>query len=158
MQSALKDGLARAKNPGPQQSRRIPRDSRLLEEVQLVEPVTQALQQRVWVAFQQWLQSQFSADTVEQMLWCPALLAAILKTYGLHLYSTGHALYEYRHLLVIAQQTHSWLKPHLGPAWQLLTKWEVLQPVQHRRPLHYVLYQAMVVTALCKRCYVGLER
>ena len=142
--------IGEAKNPGPQKPQRTRRDVKLLEEVQLVEPVTKALQQRIWTAFQMWLDRQFSPETVEQLMLCPALLAAVLKTYGLHLFSSGHALYEYRHLLVIAQQTYSWLKQHLGAAWQLLTKWEVLQPIQHRRPLHYVLYQAMVVSALCK--------
>ena len=32
-------------------------------------------------------------------------------------------------------------------------KWEVLQPVQHGRPLHFVLLQALVTLALCKRWF-----
>ena len=51
---------------------------------------------------------------------------------------------------MVAQQNFSELRQHLSPAWQLLTKWEILQPVQHRKPLHFVLFQALVVMALLK--------
>ena len=60
-------------------------------------------------------------------------------------------MYEFRHLPVMLQQTYSWMKQHVGGAWQLLTKWEILQPVQHRKPLHFVLFQAMVVMAMLKQ-------
>ena len=66
------------------------------------------------------------------------------------LFSRGHGLYEFRHLLVIIQQRFPWVKPHLSPAWQLITRWQVLQPVQHRKPLHWVLCQAMASLAILK--------
>ena len=36
----------------------------------------------------------------------------------------------------------------MNPAWQLVSQWEELQPVCHRRPLPEVLFRAMVVLAL----------
>lgn len=143
--------IGEAAHPGPRRTRREPRDVRLLENVLLVEPVTRALQQRVWVDFQKWLHQELSDDAAEQLMLCPALFAAVIRSYGLFLFASGHAMYEFRHLLVIAQQTYTWIKQHLGAAWQLLTKWEVLQPVQHRKPLHFILFQAMVVMALLKQ-------
>ena len=142
--------IGEAQNPGPRRVSRRPRDLRALEGVLLVEPTTHALQQRVWLQFSVWLESQLSEEAKEQIFWCPALLAVMLKTYGLFLFSSGRALYEFRHLLVVAQQSFSELRQHLSPAWQLLTKWEILQPVQHRKPLHFVLFQALVVMALLK--------
>lgn len=121
--------------------------------VALVEPHTSSLQHRVWTDFELWLSSELSAEARHQMLWCPMLFVLLLRAYGSYLYGRGHAIYEYRRLLVVAQQKHSWLRAHLHPAWQLITKWEALQPVRHRQPLHFVLFRAMVAMAIMKHWY-----
>ena len=36
----------------------------------------------------------------------------------------------------------------MSPAWQLVTQWEELHPVQHRQPLHEVLFKAMFSVAV----------
>lgn len=64
------------------------------------------------------------------------------------LYEAGRALYVFRHLTVYAQRVHPGFKGHLQPAWQVIQRWEELEPVQHRRPLPYSLIQSMVVVAL----------
>ena len=41
----------------------------------------------------------------------------------------GGALYELRHFLVFAGQTYPLLKPVLGPAWDVLARWEEIRHV-----------------------------
>eukprot|EP00434_Breviolum_minutum_P008186 symbB.v1.2.007217.t1/scaffold441.1/size205278/4 len=77
----------------------------------------------------------------------PGLVTLVLQKYGMVLYSEGHAIYEFRHLLVLAQQKMPLIKPSISAAWQLLTKWESLQPLVHRLPLPEVLYKAMISVA-----------
>lgn len=108
----------------------------------VVEPTTQLLQYKVWVEFEKWLRLQISLESFDQVFLCLPVLVLLLRSYGFFLYGAGHAMYEYRHLLVVAQQRFSGLRQYMQPAWQLITKREIFQPVQHRRPLHFVLYRA----------------
>eukprot|EP00438_Fugacium_kawagutii_P028528 Skav222525 [mRNA] locus=scaffold2875:50542:57914:+ [translate_table: standard] len=145
--------IGEAANPGPRRAMRVPRDAADLQGVALVEPTTQLLQHKVWKDFDKWMKLQLSESAVEQAQWCPGLFALLLRSYGFYLYSTGHALYEFRHLLVVAQQRFSGLRACLQPAWHVVTKWEILQPVQHRRPLHFALYRAVVALGILRRWY-----
>ena len=124
------------------------RDPLELEAVALVEPVTRALQARVWQTFEQWLQSELSPESAAQITLSPLLFVEVLRTYGFFLYEQGHRLYEFRHFLVVVQQMYPWMKTHMNPAWNLVTKWQWLQPVEHRRPLHVVLFQALVACGI----------
>ena len=36
------------------------------------------------------------------------------------------------------------IRPHLGMVWQLVSKWELQEPVSHRVPLPAAIYRAMV--------------
>ena len=114
--------IGEAGNPGPRTAQRVPRDPRELEEVLLVEPVTQALQRKVWFDFEKLLFLQFSSSTEEQMYLCPLLVVEVIEAYGVHLFGAGHRLYEFRHLIVFAQQKYPWIKQHMTSAWQLATK------------------------------------
>ena len=89
-----------------------------------------------------------SPEAREQVFLCAPLAVQMLRRYGMHLYETGGRLYELRHLFVVAQQTFPLLRPAMGPAWQLVTQWEELQPVSHRRPLPEVLYKALVALSV----------
>ena len=124
----------------------VTRDAADLLDVKLVEPVTARVQERVWQSFDKWLRATFSAD-VDQMFRSPGLVTLVLQKYGMVLYAEGHAIYEFRHLLVLAQQKMPLIKPSISAAWQLLTKWESLQPLVHRLPLREVLYKAMISVA-----------
>ena len=103
--------IGEAKNPGPRRAVRQPRDVNWLAAVELVEPVTRALQVKVWRDFESWLSLKLSAGTLAELALCSLLYADLLQSYGIHLFSRGHALYEFRHLLVVAQ--HSF--PDSGP-------------------------------------------
>ena len=157
--------LGEASHPGPrrrnQQRERNPED---LNQAPLVGGVTRALQHRVWDRFSDWLAATFAEDTLSQIFLCAPLAVQVLRRYGLHVYQTGGRLYEVRHLFVLAQQRYPLLRPVMSPAWQLISQWEELQPVCHRKPLSEVLYKAMVALALhwtWKRCagclMIGME-
>ena len=139
--------VGEAGNPGPRRQRVQHRNADELLGTPLVEQVTVKLQQRVWDSFQVWLGETFSMEAQEQMFRCPSLVVLVLQRYGVELYSSGRAIYEYRHLLVMAQQRMPLLRPAITAAWQLLTKWENLQPLVHRLPLPEILYKAMVSIA-----------
>eukprot|EP00438_Fugacium_kawagutii_P035715 Skav234674 [mRNA] locus=scaffold1131:475680:480491:- [translate_table: standard] len=145
--------IGEASNPGPRAARRVPRNPFDLAGVQLVEPVTQALQARVWRDFEAWLEAKLSDQARQEMLLCAPLMVEILRSYGMYLYEAGHGLYEFRHLVVLVQQRYHWLKSSMGPAWQLVTKWQALQPVEHRKPLHVILYRAIVALGLMHGWY-----
>jgi hypothetical protein len=138
--------VGEAKNPGPV-GRRVERDVNVLLGVPLVNPSTERLQRKVWADFQQWLSEELSEAAAAQVFVCPALAVQMLRSYGVELYRTGHALYELRHLLALVQRLYPAVKPLLGPAWALVTQWEEINPVQHRQPLPELLYKAMVAVA-----------
>ena len=48
---------------------------------------------------------------------------------GLECYEQGGALYELRHFLIFTGQTYQLLKPVLGPAWDVLARWEEIRHV-----------------------------
>lgn len=142
--------IGEAQNPGPVPTRRQPRDVKELEGVALVEPVTQALQSRVWDSFERWLRGLLSAEAIAQLTLSPLLFMEVLRSYGFFLYGHGHRLYEFRHFLVMVQQRYPWIKQYMFPAWSLVTKWQSLQPIEHRRPLHAVLFQALVALGVMR--------
>ena len=147
----LGDRIGEASNPGPpRKATGAPRDVGDLLSAQLHEPSTLAIQHRVWRKFDRWRHDKFSSDTYAQLFLCPLLAAQVLRQYGLECYEKGEALYELRHFLVSAGQTYPLLKPMLGPAWDILARWEEIKPVRHRVPLPEVLFRAMFVLAIFK--------
>ena len=141
--------IGEAKNPGPRRRAAfIPqRNPQLLLDTPLVTGTTRILQDRVWDLFQRWLEAEFSESTRQQIFLCAPLAVQVLRRFGLHLFQNGGKLYELRHLYVVAQQRYAFLRASIQPAWQLISQWEEMEPVVHRRPLPEILYQAMVSIA-----------
>eukprot|EP00438_Fugacium_kawagutii_P018146 Skav206346 [mRNA] locus=scaffold3448:18626:25158:+ [translate_table: standard] len=141
--------IGEAAHPGPRRrgGSEFRRDASELVNAPLVEESTLHLQDQVWQRFLSWLQRQLSRTSCQQLFLCPALAAQILERYGIHLFAEGKALYELRHLLVLLQQQKPELRQHLASAWQLVTKWEQVRPLQHRTPLPEILYRAMFSVA-----------
>ena len=151
--------IGEAAHPGPR--RRAPqarRDPRELLAAPLVGRNTRGLQKKVWEKFEHWLDDTLSAEARAQAFLCAPLAVQLLRRYGMHLYETGGRLYELRHLLVVAQQTFPLMRAAMAPAWQLVTQWEELQPVCHRKPLPEVLYKALVLETICRCCDAGNGR
>lgn len=140
--------IGEAKNPGPNQQKQSQRDPRTLVDAPLVGVQTLALQERIWRDFSSWLDSELSFEAKSQVFLFAPLGVQVVRRYGVHLFSKGKGLYEFRHLLVLLQQRFPLMRPAMQPAWQLVSKWEEVQPVTHRRPLPEVLYKAMFSLAV----------
>eukprot|EP00438_Fugacium_kawagutii_P001991 Skav236445 [mRNA] locus=scaffold2857:243088:244701:+ [translate_table: standard] len=140
--------IGEAQNPGPQRARTAgPRDPRVLDDIRLVEPATAARQDRMLAELQAWLLARLSPTACEQLFLCPALAVDVLKTYAMHLFTSGRQLYELRYTLIAVQHRYPHLRAALGGAWALVSKWELHQPLVHRRPLPELLFKAMFVLA-----------
>ena len=138
--------IGEASNPGPAAAPRAPRDPDELTRV-LHDAWTLAIQERVPRKFSCWLYQNLSGETIEQLFLSPSLAVWVLKQYGLTLYGSGGRLYDLRHLLVLVQQKYPRLRAEIGPAWELVTRWEELHPAKHRDPLPEVLFRAMFYLA-----------
>eukprot|EP00438_Fugacium_kawagutii_P032532 Skav202150 [mRNA] locus=scaffold970:142130:165817:- [translate_table: standard] len=143
--------IGEAANPGPARPRHDgPRDPDLLADVRLVEPGTAARQDKMLALLAQWLQERLSTEAMTQLFMCPPLAVEVLKAYARDMFATGKKLYELRYTLIAVQQRFPALKPSLGPVWAIVSKWEMLQPLQHRKPLPELLFKAMFVLACLK--------
>ena len=134
--------IGEASRPGPPQLKQ-PRTGSLFD-VELVTKATAATRTRVWDAFVQWLRERISESAVMALFTCPPLLALVLRDYADELYRTGVSLGNYRQLLAHAQRRLPLLRPHMKPAWEMVTRWQELQPVTHRTPLPEMVLKAMV--------------
>lgn len=143
---AGKGRIGEASNPGPR--RAAGSRSGYLDDVALVEPKTLAIQTRVWNDFADWLNSQLSAAAVESVMKHFGLLAQVLKEYGCHLYGEGRSLFVYRHLVVYTQQSFVGAKPYLQSCWDLITKWEIVEPSTHRVPIPEAVAKAIISCAI----------
>ena len=60
-------------------------------------------------------------------------------------------LYSDTSSLLGAGQRLNWcMRGQLGPAWELVSRWERLQPVRHRTPVPEVILKSLVVLAWLK--------
>ena len=78
----------------------------------------------------------------------PLLLAELIREFGYFSYSTGGSLFMFRHLVVFVQQQIPGSKIALGACWETISKWEIAEPVEHRTPVPYALFLAMVGVSL----------
>eukprot|EP00438_Fugacium_kawagutii_P024606 Skav200074 [mRNA] locus=scaffold838:451933:457558:- [translate_table: standard] len=140
--------IGEAGNPGPRARRFGPRPPGQLDSVELIRPETQALGHKQWANFSAWAELELGSEAASSLWSCPALLGHMLAAYGRHCFEIGGALFNYRHLVVFAQREFTGARGNLQAAWDTITRWEELEPVEHRRPVPLALYQAMVSLAL----------
>lgn len=138
--------IGEAQHPGPA-FRRGQRDQDL-GDVSLLEPVTIQLRSRVFAAFRDWALQTLDPEVFEWVLQHPVSLVKLLVNYGHESFRTGMPLMYYRQLLAHLQKEIPELRAHLGPGWETVTKWELLEPVQHRPPLPEPLLEACVALGL----------
>ncbi|CAE7264901.1 unnamed protein product [Symbiodinium sp. CCMP2592] len=96
------------------------RDAVQLREVATVTKATAVLRSGIWAAFK------------------------ALLSYGQVLYDRGASLQEFRQLLAHCPQVVPRIRAGLKPAWDLLTKWERLEPTVHRTPMPEPILWAMI--------------
>ena len=146
--------VGEASHPGPARPHdQGPRDPKVLADMRLIEPQTAARQDKLWLELELWLSAQLSPETLDQLFLCPALAVAVLKSYALHLFASGRRLYELRYTLIAVQNRFPHLRSLLSPAWAVVSKWEMVQPLKHRTPLPELLFKAMFVLAALKGWY-----
>ena len=125
--------IGEAGNPGPRQARG-PR-MQDIDDFLLLEPQTIAIRARLWDGFQDWVQRHLGFDELDSLLLSPPVFAKTLEAYGKHQFSVGMPLQYYRQLLAHCQREHPLLRPVLGCAWNVLSKWQIAEPLQHRVPI-----------------------
>ena len=138
--------IGEAENPGPR-SQRAPRTGSLFD-VELVERPTLMLRESLWEAFRKWLSEHLSERAIVGIFACPPLLSLVLRSYVDELYKTGFPLHNCRQLLAHAQRLVPMVKPHLHVAWDFISRWEELQPVEHRVPMPEIILRALLGLAI----------
>lgn len=138
--------IGEATNPGP----RRPRAARTgtLDDFQLIEPQTAHMRSRLWSDFTRWVNSEFGPQGLTRLLEVPVALVKTLEAYGHVLFSAGVPLHYYRQLLAHAQREYVLTKPYMGQAWNLVSRWEIAEPIQHRTPVPEPLIRALACLAL----------
>ena len=116
--------IGEASHPGPRRPTAVDfRCQNPLSSVELIRPETTAFGLKQWELFSRWFLSRMPAD-IEGSFWaCPQLLGHAIAQYGYHLYESGGALHSLRHLLTHVQRAVSGTRGHLGPAWEVVSKW-----------------------------------
>eukprot|EP00438_Fugacium_kawagutii_P023162 Skav227287 [mRNA] locus=scaffold4822:20112:21572:+ [translate_table: standard] len=136
-----------ANNPGPRVRKRTYPGASLFE-FELITAQTLALEAKQLQLFCDWVSEMMPTTDIEELFQLvPQFLASTLTSYAEHLYQHGGARSNLRHLILAAQRWISSSRPHMTPAWEMVEKWELLQPVQHRVPVPESLMQAMCVVA-----------
>ena len=119
-----------------------------LSSVSLVEPATAALQDKFWKAFESWVCSAAGEDALEQASRVPELLVELLNSFAQELYDAGTSLHYYRQLVAYTQRKFVNIRPFVRKVWETISKWESLEPVQHRPPLREPLLRALCAVAI----------
>ena len=138
--------IGEAKNPGPR-GRRVPRPEDL-EDNPLQGAASIALGERNWNAFLMWA----AATAPDLDLWhiftaVPIFLAHALRRYGNLQYQAGGSLSNLRHLILAAQRKVPTFRPFAHVTWELVQRWEKMEPVSHRVPVPEPLVKALAVVA-----------
>ena len=132
--------IGEAKNPGPAVGD--------LEAVALVGVRPQALQRRIVGEFFEWLGNALSPPALANVETSAMVFCTLLRSFGNHLYSSGQPLYKWRHLCAFFQKNRLALRPFMPLCWDLVSRWERLQPTTHREPVPLALVKALLSLAL----------
>lgn len=98
--------------------------------------------------FINWCKERVSPALADSLSEQPVLLVLLVKEFGKHLFSSGKPLYVLRRLVVMVQKQVFGARSFISPGWELIQKWEDLEPPSHRIPIPPALVRAMAVTAL----------
>ena len=113
-----------------------------------MEPETALLGERIWFTFKNWALKSLSEAAFNAVVSCPDTLCLLIECFGMFLFEEGHSIYLLRQLITFVQRWKPNFRGSLRGAWQLVSKWELIQPIRHRTPLPLVVYRAMVSVAL----------
>ena len=140
--------IGEAENLGPRPRRAVSHRGINLEEVKTVSQPTLILQARVLGKFHDWLQGELSDEAWFCLQQAPELQLHFVRAFGNWLFSEGEPMYLFRHLVVCSQQQFPGFRHVLAESWDLLTKWEIVEPVSHRPPMPRLVLDAFLTLAL----------
>eukprot|EP00439_Symbiodinium_sp_Y106_P042431 s1427_g5.t1 len=147
--------IGEASKPGPRRARRHREGD--LESRPIQSSTTLIYEARLWDDFLAWCASRLS-DSLLVLSLCPVLVAMALRAYGNHCFSSGRTLSGFRHTIVAAQRRVLGCKPFLHLAWEMVTRWEALEPPAHRCPVPEPVVKAMAFLAEALLAFYGLAR
>ena len=107
---------------------------------------TLSFEAKLWDEFQVWCAACLS-DSLSVFSLCPVLAAMALRAYGNHCFAAGKTLSGFRHTIIAAQRRLLGCKPFLHLAWELVTRWETLEPPVHRCPVPETIVKAVAFLA-----------
>ena len=139
--------IGEAQHPGPQNAND---NIGSLEDVNLVTAATAKLQRRVLEGFEEWLLQGLSGPACRSLASCAMAFCTLLRAYGDFLFRSGSPMYVYRHLLAYMQKNRLELRPYMPLAWDLLSRWEKVQPVRHWLPMPEALFRAMFALGMLR--------
>ena len=125
--------IAEASNPGPVRRALVQRDGNL-SAVPLVTRHTLALQEKVWTGFTCWLEGELSEGASTAIFKLPAPVALFVAEYGTKLLKDGEPIHIFRHLVALTQRKILGIKPFINVCWDMVSRWEVLEPTESRSP------------------------
>ena len=136
--------IGEASNPGP--GKFVARPS--LHELPTLTTHTMALEARLLQRFIDWCRLEIRICSCEVIFdACPETLVYLLKVFGDLMFQQRRGLSNFRHLLLASQRWKPRVRPLMQPAWDLISRWEQQEPVQHRIPIPEPLVRAMIVLA-----------
>ena len=135
--------IGEATNPGPRPSQ-IPRPS--LHELHTLTTQTLALESRILQGFVNWCKHEIRDCRCDEIFdLCPEAFVYLLKVYGDLMFQEHRGLSNFRHLLLAAQRWKPLCRPFMSSAWELISRWEQQEPVEHRVPIPEPLVRALIV-------------
>ena len=138
--------IGEASHPGP---RRPPQPrSAALEDVELLEPASLAIRAKVWENFVIWVDTHAGKGFFPWVLGQPDVLVDLLISYGHAAFKQGISLMYFRQLLAHVQHENLAVRPYMALGWQLVSKWEQLEPTVHRPPVPHPVVLAMAALGL----------
>ena len=136
-----------AQHPGPRR-RVAQRHPGGLAGVQLVTACTLALEARGLSRFQEWCRERLPTCELDCLFAAAPLFAVqALEVHAEWMFQNGGALGNLRHLILAAQHWIPSTRPLTAPAWEMVSRRELLTPVQHRPPIPEVVVRAMCAVA-----------
>eukprot|EP00438_Fugacium_kawagutii_P003588 Skav221596 [mRNA] locus=scaffold1698:358778:363001:+ [translate_table: standard] len=138
--------VGEASNPGPRRVKQRQHDDLL--DIQLVSAPTAALESRLLKVFVEWCSAHVDPSKLELVFdLSPLFLAQVVCKFGLDSFRNNGALSNFRHLILAVQKWKPSSRVYMRDAWDLVSRWEISEPVQHRPPVPEVVVLAMVVLA-----------
>ena len=139
--------VGEASNSGPRIARARPKAD--IYSFHLLEPATMAMRAKLWERFVVWVNLKFSEGLTAELVQHPALLVAALEAFGAESFTSGLPLLYFRQLLAHVQNEIPTSRTHMSRAWNLVGRWEVAEPTQHRTPLPEPVLLAMAGLSSC---------